>query len=211
MTITLHVHCGYASYGGAGWDQWDYDAYKFVQALKGNAPNRYATLKRPDGTWVKITAQDFEPAFVVFGEWAAAKLASLGLANGLLVPVPASSCVAVGTDAKGRKIAQAIADRSAGFTVREAICWDEVLPKASEGGSRDPDSLYPHLRYDTETPNQPIILVDDVSTTASRLIACTRGLRHFGYAVEHAICAAETVHARPTAGMFSGWSRQIAT
>jgi hypothetical protein len=119
MALWLHVHGGYPSYEqlGLDWDQWDFDAYKLVQALKGHAINGYATFKRPNGQWLKIDGEKTAPAFQLFGEWGAAKLAQLGHKEGYLVPVPSSSCLTLGGDPKGRKLAAAIAQRSPKFQI----------------------------------------------------------------------------------------------
>jgi predicted amidophosphoribosyltransferase len=80
--------------------------------------------------------------------------------------------------------------------------WHKQLPKSAEGGPRDFDTLFANLRIKTDLPKGNLILVDDVATSGGHLKACAAGLRHFGGDVEHALCAAQTVNARP-ASIFS--------
>lgn len=205
MTLWVRVHCGYPSYAGSGevWNQYDYDAYKLVQTLKGKPINGYATLKAPAGNWVKITAEAPQPAFDLFGEWGSSQLVGMGLTAGILMPIPSSDCLALGQDEKGRRLAQAIATRSPGFSVVEGLHWNVQLPKSSEGGPRDVGTLIKNLRIAQNIPKVPIVLVDDVTTSGGHLLACARGLRSFGHTVENAICAAQTVWGHSDVAMFA--------
>ena len=88
MSLLVRVHCGYPSYADSGeeWGWADFDAYKLVSALKGKPINGYATLRKANGQWVRITAATPEPAFELFGEWGAAQVAQLQLQHGLIIP-----------------------------------------------------------------------------------------------------------------------------
>jgi hypothetical protein len=200
MALWLHVHGGYPSYGmtGEGWGQADYDAYKLVQLLKGHEINGYVTLQKANGAWAKMTNANPGEALDLFGMWGAKKLQELGLAQALLVPVPASDCVAFDTDTKGAALAEAIVRHLPGCRHQSALHWKEPLQKASQGGLRDADALLAKLMIWTAMPKAPpVVLVDDVATTGGHLLACARALRHFGYEVEHAVCAAQTVNTHP--------------
>lgn len=199
MALWLHVHGGYPSYAGSGegWNGTDYDAMKLVKALKGKSFGGYATLQTPSGQWVTFRETDRGPAFRIFGEWAVAKLREIGLTEGVLIPVPSSTCLAFGTDSKGRALADAIATRTKGFSVEDAFHWKEDLGKAAEGGSRDPSVLQANLVLKNGPPST-IVLVDDVATSGGHLLACARALRAAGHTVEHAICAAQTVNNHPS-------------
>lgn len=211
MALHLHVHGGYPSYGvvGEAWKTADWDAFKLVQALKGKPIKGYATLKKANGKWIRIEAGACEPAFELFGEWAVTRLQGLGLSGGLLVPIPSSDCLAIGTDAKGQKLAAAIASRVEGFVVGDALHWAEQLPKAADGGPRDVATLYRNVRVRTSLPKVPIVLIDDVVSTGGHLIACAKAMRYFGYTVEHAICAAQTLNTHPEGDMFSIETRDL--
>lgn len=199
MTLWLHAHGGYPSYEQIGleWDQWDFDAYKFIQALKGNSVSGYATLQRPNGGWLKIEGENTAAAFQIFGEWGAKVLDDIGLEEGHLVPVPSSTCLELGGDEKGRKLAQAITNVRPNFKVLEALHWHKKLPKSAEGGPRDVPTLLANLRIMQELPEGHLILIDDVVTTGGHLRASASGLRHFGGTVELALCGAQTVNDRP--------------
>lgn len=199
MALMLDVHGGYPSYTYAGesWGQFDYDAFKLVQALKGKPINGYATLRKSNGKWVTINTQTTEPAFELWGEWAAETLAGKGLKGGLLVPVPSSTCLSLGQDPKGDRLAREVARRARGFRAASLLHWNIEYPKASAGGPRDVRTLYDNLRVATGQPPSRIILIDDVVTTGGHAIACARRLRTFGHTVEHCIAVAQTVWTHP--------------
>lgn len=205
MTLWAHVHGGYASYEGTphNWGQVEYDAYKLVQTLKGNSINGYATMKKVDGKWVTFRTETPEGAFALWGEWAGAKALQIAPAGALLVPVPSSSCLAIGSDEKGRKLAQAVEAYAPGFSLAEALCWAVQFAKSAEGGPRDPDILFKNVRVATHLEKRDVVLIDDVVTSGGHLIACARALRWAGHKVEHALCVAHTVHGPPAGGMFS--------
>lgn len=204
MTLWAHCYGGYASYDSAyEWGNDEYRAYKLIQTLKGEAINGYAELRRLNGTWTTITTANPSGAFAVWGEWAAAKVQQLESEGAFLIPVPSSSCLAIGQDAKGRKLAEAVAERAGGFKVKDALHWQEQLLKASKGGPRDVDTLFENLRVLTDLKKRPVILVDDVITGGGHAIACAKALRWAGHKVEHIIAAAHTVKAPPPKGMFA--------
>lgn len=204
MALWLHVHGGYPSYAESGeqWNQADWDASAFVKALKGRDFNGYVRLQMATGEWLNARANDRAPAFRRFGEWAAVVLQELvrqqqvDAERTLLMPVPSSSCVAFGTDAKGAGLVGAIAAASPGFTPVDGLHWRQALKKASEGGTRDAAVLQANLIVRAGPPRQ-IVLVDDVATSGGHLLACARALRAQGHDVEHAICAAQTVWNHP--------------
>ena len=115
MPLWVHTYCAYASYDGVhGWGQAEYDAYKLVQLLKGKPVNGYVTLKRPDGVWTKMTSAAPAGAFEIWGQWAAAKAREVEPGGAYIVHVPASDCLAIGTDTKGRRLAAEVEAKDAG-------------------------------------------------------------------------------------------------
>jgi len=210
MALWLHAYGGYPSYGYSGeqWQQDDYRALKLIQALKGKPVKGWAWFARAGGKWSKVCAEDPSPAFEIFGEWAGARIKQIGIAAPRIVPVPSSNCVKLGDDPKGMKIAEAVAKFTQGAVATGALHWDEALKKAHEGGTRDPNILYGKLWVATELDPRPIVLVDDVGTTGGHVVACARALRHFGYQVEHALCAGQTVNTHP-ANMFDIAARDL--
>ena len=198
MTLMVHVHGGYPSYAGSGeaWNDADYEAMKLVKALKGLPFKGYASLLTPTGALVTVRENDTVGAFRIFGEWAAAKLAELGVADGVLMAVPSSSCIGMGTDAKGQKLVEAIRQRSTAFQPIDGLWWKEEFNKSAKGGTRNSAALEANLVV-REGPTSKVVLVDDVVSSGGHLLACARALRAKGHTVEHALCAAQTVNTHP--------------
>ncbi|WP_188064718.1 phosphoribosyltransferase [Sphingobium sp. KCTC 72723] len=210
MSLMVHSYCGYPSYEGlTAWNGSDHDAHMFVQTLKGRAINGYVTLRKPSGPWVRFTTETPQPAFDIWSEWAGALALRLLPGGGLIVPVPSSDCLAIGADAKGKKLADHVALRAPGFTVAEALHWEEQWQKASEGGPRDPGILFENIRVEDALPKHEVILIDDVATTGGHLITAARAMRWAGHRVRFAICAASTVKTRPERGIFTIATRDL--
>lgn len=206
MSLPLHVHSGYPSYedSGVDWDRNDYDAYKFAKALKGEPFGGYAKLKSVNGNWLKITPEQTAPAFDLFGSWAAQIIAGAGIGCAYAIPVPGSQCIEFDTDAKGRRLCDAIAAHRAGIVADEAFHWSERMVPAHKGGPRRKSELVPKLRFWAGLPkDRPVILVDDVATLHGHMKACAEVLRHHGHEVVLALAGAQTVHERPDHGMFA--------
>lgn len=199
MALMLDVHGGYPSYSYAGeqWGQSDWDAMKLVQALKGKVVNGYATLQKANGKWIMINTQNTEPAFELWGEWAAGVLAAKGLDGALLVPVPSSTCLALDQDPKGARLADEVAKRANGFKAASLLHWNVEYAKSHEGGPRDASTLLDNLRILTGLPPARIVLIDDVVTFGGHAVACAQGLRSFGHTVEHVVAVAQTVWTHP--------------
>ena len=206
MTLWLHVHCGYPSYeqSGTKWNTWDYDGSNFAKALKGEPFNGYSTIKAPNGSWKRITAQSPQAAFDIFGAWGAKVMLEAGIETAYIIPVPGSKCVEFDTDAKGRKLCAAIAAHFPNAIADEAFHWTEVLVPAHKGGPRSKHQLLPKLvLWDALPTDRPIVLVDDVATLHGHLKTCAQKLRDSGHQVALALAGAQTVHERPDHHMFA--------
>ena len=206
MTIWLHAHCGYPSYeqSGTKWDRWDYDGSNFAKALKGESFKGYSNIKAMNGTWKKITGQSTQAAFDIFGEWGAAEMIKSGVGAAYIIPVPSSKCVEFDTDAKGRRLCEAIASHLPNSVADEAFHWSEEMVPAHKGGPRGKQQLLPKLMLWKGLPkDRPVVLVDDVATMHGHLKACIQKLRDNGNEVALALAGAQTVHDRPEHHMFS--------
>jgi hypothetical protein len=204
MTLWVHAFCAYPSYmreaeGGPKWRNADYHANLFIRKIKGEQVkgDRFAQIYSSDRIARRVdnSAHGEENALKIFGIWGAHVVRGQGLSRASFVPIPSSSCLAIGADAKGRRMAQSIAAEigGSGFEVFEALHWMQALPKSSQGGTRSVHVLRENLRAVDRVSPRDIILVDDVATTHAHIKACAAVLRHRGHRVEHAICAAQTI------------------
>ena len=154
----------------------DYDATHLVKAVKGLDlnPNSY-TWVSIDGTNTRIAENNKDKAIVWHAAWAASQVDGLGVGAKLLLPIPSSkTIVASAEDYRTFKIAQAIAARAANCTVSSALRFIEARPGSREdGGSRDPNVLYPNMTLKTALPDGVIILIDDVKTSGGHVIAAS--------------------------------------
>lgn len=206
MTLWLHARCGYPSYEQAGtkWNPSDFDGRNFAKALKGEPFKGHSTIKDINGKWRKISAENRQPAFDIFGAWGAKVLADAGIGPAYLIPVPGSKCIEFDTDAKGRRLCDAVAEHHPGGVADEAFHWIEEMTPAHKGGPRQKHLLLQKLVIWRGLPkDKPVVLIDDVATLHGHMRACIEKLREHGFTVAAALVGAQTVHDRPEHHMFS--------
>ena len=196
MPLTVVSFATYLSAPGTQWRFKDWDAYKYVQALKGNSIKKFARIPVL-GTLRHLEQSNANDTLGWFAEMAYAYLAQKQTPAPLvLVPVPNSSCV-LNTNSIPRTFfqAQALAMRLVQATVLDCLRWKVAKEKASGGGggTRNPQLLYDNLALIVPVPKSNIILVDDVSTTGGHLQASRAMLTGQGAQCDLAICAARTV------------------
>ena len=176
------------------WRGEDYDALKFVKAIKGKPINKYAYV--PVGNTRRLLQQqNADDAIGWFGEIASAPTKDQRLASPLiLVPIPNSSCtVKNGIVPRTTKLAKALAAQLGKAEVWDRLRWKTTMTPSSQGGTRDPQELYDNLVVTKDPPKGSLILVDDVRTTAAHLRAAAARLIENGARVPLAVCAARTV------------------
>jgi predicted amidophosphoribosyltransferase len=175
------------------WRGEDYDALKFVKAIKGKAINRYAHV--PVGKAKRrLQEQNADDAIGWFGEMAMAPTRDLRIPHPLiLVPSPNSSCTTTnGKVPRTTRLAKALAVQL-GEEVWDRLRWKAIMTPSSQGGTRDPQELYDNLVVTKEPPKGSLGLIDDVRTTGAHLLAAAARLAEKGARVPLAVCAARTV------------------
>lgn len=114
-----------------------------------------------------------------------------------LVPLPNSGATTANqTLFRTEELSRAIAATAqAPVFVAVELRWSRVLPKASsEGGSRRPEDLFPHLVAEPTPVTGPRVLIDDVFTSGGHIQAAAAKLRKSGLTVDFAICCGRTLH-----------------
>lgn len=211
--MMLHVICGYPSKSQGTYNDFnraDFDAYKFVRAVKGKSFNGFSVVRQGGANHrFENDVAGRQTAMTIAGRALAGKLYNeLGLREAAVVPVPASDHIAYGTPFTGARIAQSIAAAFPAFQAYPNIRFTQLMPKAADGGSRAPGQLLPYMHLEHPLPERPIILLDDVASTHGHLKAAARLLRDAGHPVTAAVCVAQTVWERPP-NMFAIEPREL--
>jgi hypothetical protein len=148
MSLIVSSLCRYFANRGLQWRQDDFDAYMWVQAIKGNQLKGYAHVP-VQGVRKRLNNQNLASAIDWFGTMAVQELARRKLAEPfLLIPVPNSGCVVDSSNPpRTRKLARAIVDELKDDSlVVDCLRWKENLGSASHGGGpRSPKILYNNL------------------------------------------------------------------
>lgn len=190
--MPLRTVCCYGHLTGPnGWGDEQNSVNQLVDAIKGEPVKGYGFVSVGAGPKRRIDQSNADDAVEWFGEMAAEFLQlETFTTSPLLIPFPDSKSIRTTLVSRTRRLADAIARRYAA-TVLDTLRFDRAMPSShSEGGSRDPQTIYPRLCLIRSIPfGTPCVLVDDVVTTGGHLRAAATFLRRIG-PVPLAICVA---------------------
>lgn len=177
-------------------------AFKFVRAIKLEDFSGYADVPIV-GRSRRLTMDNRDDALDWAGELLAPHVkAAFPVQPISIVPIPSSSAVSAAhvTNSRGFRIASAIASYAKKGPADALLCWDRVMKKSHQGGSRDPAVLAARHIVTKRPPAgllakvRGIVLFDDVLTTSGHFRAAAAVLRHAGYRVcDTAFAVARTV------------------
>jgi len=196
MALKVISFAAYLTRTDEQWRGEDWNAQKFVKAVKGKHVNGYAWVP-VCGNSRYLSESNADDSIGWFGEMAAKYLTEHPTLASLLVPVPNSDCTT-----KNRKLprtlrlAEAIASRVKRMKVWDGLRWKIEMTPSSKGGTRDPQILYDNLVVTEKLPVGRVILVDDVRTTGAHLIASAARIKTKGGTCRLALCAGRTVLAQ---------------
>jgi hypothetical protein len=148
MALRVVSFCRYLCNRSVVWRQCDWNAYKFVHAIKGDQLNGYAyvpvrNLQR------RLSNQNLASAIEWFAGFAAERILQENI-RGLitLIPVPNSGCTSSSSAKPStRKLARAICEQLGDKAiVLDCLRWKKDLGSASkQGGPREAAILYSNL------------------------------------------------------------------
>jgi hypothetical protein len=200
MPLTVMTYVAYRTRNFSG-DQSEYNAHKFIQAIKERPVKGYAWI--PVGADKrKLEQSNRHRAAVWFGELAAAEILERVPEPRVLVPIPNSDCVVGTAESRTAKLAREIAQHMPA-TIWDGLRWVEPNTPSSQGGPRDPAVLLANLRMVRRPATGSCVLVDDVTTSGGHFRAAATKLQSRGMTVALAIAAGQTVH-EPVDNPF-GW------
>jgi hypothetical protein len=196
MPLTVVSFATYLTSIDNQWRNQDYDAYKFVKAVKAQ-PFKYSARVPVLGTLYYLDQNNSNDALGWFAQMATAYVREKKTPGpAVLVPLPNSRCT-VGNGVLPRTLAQAqaLAANLRHTTVLDCLRWKVEKPSASGGGgTRNPQALYNNLALTAPVPQGPkLIIIDDVRTTGGHLKAARATLLGQHGTCDLAICAGRTV------------------
>ena len=204
MSLTVICFCGYNCNRIEPWRQGDWDAYKWIQALKGKSLNGYAHVP-VRGVNKHLSNENLSAAVEWFGIFAADYLAKTKLPKPfVVVPVPNSDCtLSSGIKPRTRRLAKVICDTlNDGSYMIDCLRWKKNLGSAHEGGPREAEILYDNLvllkegldELEDVDEGTSVVLVDDVTTSGGHLQACAAKLKSVDVEVDIVLCGGKTVY-----------------
>lgn len=181
--LITHTCCQYLT-TGTNWRDEDHHARVIVKAVKGEDFNGYFDAK-VEGKPVRIDQRNKDAGLDLAARVLASRLVEIVQQNVTLVPVPNSNaCVGVDAPFRTLRLAEKVAEYSASLAVAKPLMlWAKAKAKQHQtSGYRQASQFIPNLVL-TAIPARPIVLIDDVITSGSQMLACTYILRKAGVTV----------------------------
>lgn len=166
---------------GVTWRPQDYTTMKIKKAVKGEEIKGYFEIRVGNQT-KRFDNNNRDTFMPLLYNAIAAKLSTLIRGEFQIIPIPNKSALAKNSDdfltwthAKG--IAARLSGKAEAI---DALRWKYAMQQAHKtGGFRDPQLYFENLVV-TKKPTKPIVLFDDLITSGSQMIACTRRLAEVG-------------------------------
>lgn len=188
-SLTIHTCCQYLTSGG-NWREKDWHARVIIKSVKGEDFNGHWDAKI-EGVARRLDKSNKDETLALAAGIMAEKILSLVSEPVTLVPIPnGSACVDGPQEFRTKRLADLIASNSKGLAdVKAELLWK--IPKEKQhktAGYRHASQFIPRLEL-AHTSIRPIILIDDVVTSGSQMLAGAYLLRNakadvlFGMAV----------------------------
>jgi phosphoribosylpyrophosphate synthetase len=174
-------------------DYWD--AYFFCWGVKVGSFKRGFNIHDANGK-TPITAKNFALARSTFGKWIEKSVVALGGgADVVLIPVPSKDgLTGAATFRTLDMTTEAVKSTQFAARVVGGLTWAQKLTKAHEGGSRSRAVLAPLLTADSNLKGKTVVLIDDLISTGSSLLAAADTLTAAGAAVLGAVVCGKTIY-----------------
>lgn len=145
-----------------------------------------------------INAKNFNLVRPTFGKWIAKCVG--GAEDAVLVPVPSKDGLLAANSFRTLVMTnEAVSGTDLATRVVGGLKWKQALTKAHEGGSRNRKVLAPLLQVDESLKGKKVILIDDLISTGSSLLAAEDALTAAGCTVLGAITCGKTIYDLNTA------------
>jgi phosphoribosylpyrophosphate synthetase len=175
-------------------DYWD--AYRFCRAVRTGAfeaPFHIHTQKER----ILVGESNIGLARRAYGQFIVKRLAEEGSwSNPLLVPVPSEDAfVSVSVFRSWLMLTEALASTELKWTLVDALFWDVPPPAHVEHAARgECDALAAAMTCEFPVRGQAIVLIDDLVSTGTILLAARQRLQAEGAVVLGAVACGHVVH-----------------
>ncbi len=196
--MKVHFICGYYSDLAHALkkrpeDYWD--AYFYVWAVKVGQFRRSFFAHKPSGK-IQINRGNFELVRQWFGDFIVHTLKTEGATDDvLLIPVPSKDGIAgVKTYRTLDMVREALTNKLFEQCVFDGIRWKMKLQAAHEGGGRSRAFWRDQMVVDPAVKGRSVVLIDDVLSTGSTLLAARDALTEAGATVLGGITCGRTIY-----------------
>jgi phosphoribosylpyrophosphate synthetase len=175
-----------------------WESYLFVWAVKTGQFRTPFTISFRGGNEVRIGQNNIKRARSAFGHFISSVLDSEDAPkNVLLIPVPSKDAVKTfkGAYRSLQMAAEAMKDKTFPGMVYDGLRWTKALPRAHDGGGhRSRAYLKQFLTVKGNVDGSDVVLIDDVLSTGSSILASKEVLEEAGANVLFAITCGKTVY-----------------
>lgn len=174
-------------------DYWD--ARNYVWAVKTGEFKHKFLIHRPGGK-VVMTAANIGKARKWFGDFIDYSLKHEDAPDDvLLVPIPSKDGLKAARSYRSLDmLRESMRSKTFEKNVEDALRWSEKLAKAHEGGDRQRAFLRDRLALRSKVKDRDVVLIDDLISTGSSMLAARDVLKDAGANVLGGIVCGKTVY-----------------